>query len=157
MTDIHQKYMKLAAELATKSAAQGVGPFGCLVVKDGEVIAEGHNQVTGINDPTAHAEIQAIRAACKKLNSFQLTGCIIYTSCYPCPMCFGAIYWARPKAVYYDSTAAEASEIGFDDSFIYDEIELPEKDRSIPMTQLRIADYSDAFTLWKNTEEKIEY
>ena len=128
----HQQFMNRAVELSIEGMTKGDGgPFGALVVKDGQIIAEGWNKVIGSNDPTAHAEVTAIRAACTKLNSFQLDDCIIYTSCEPCPMCLGAIYWARPKAVYYANTKSDAAGIDFDDSFIYDEIALPMDERSI--------------------------
>src|SRR5699024_8470733 len=117
--DIHKKFIQRAIELSKKGMDAGAGgPFGAIVVKDGEIIPEGYNGVTSSNDPTAHAEIVAIRKACEKLESFQLEDCIIYTSCEPCPMCLGAIYWARPAAVYYACTKEDAAEIGFDDAFI---------------------------------------
>ncbi|HEY9885779.1 MAG TPA: nucleoside deaminase, partial [Vampirovibrionales bacterium] len=120
------RFIKKAIEIANQNIENGGGPFGALVVKDGQVIAEGRNKVTNNNDPTAHAEVIAIRNACKVLNTFQLTGCEIYSSCEPCPMCFAAIYWARPKAVYYAATKYDAAQAGFDDEFIYKELELKE-------------------------------
>jgi guanine deaminase len=151
-------FMKKAVTIATENVeTNSGGPFGAIVVKDGKIISEGRNQVTATNDPTAHAEVQAIRAACKELNTFQLTDCEIYTSCEPCPMCIGAIYWARPKAVYYACTKNEAAQIGFDDQFIYDEIELPVEKRGIKMIQFCPDDYDLPFRTWKNSTSKTEY
>jgi len=133
------------------------GPFGAIVVKDGEIIAESYNQVTSENDPTAHAEISAIRKACKKLNSFQLEDCIIYTSCEPCPMCFGAIYWSRVKAVYYAYTKEDAAEIDFDDQFIYQELEKNIDNRNIKFINLERENAQQVFEAWKNKTDKIEY
>jgi len=133
------------------------GPFGAIVVKNGKIIAEGKNQVTGTNDPTAHAEIQAIRAACNYLNDFQLTDCEIYSSCEPCPMCIGAIYWARPKAVYFACTKEEAAVIGFDDQFIYEEIAIPMNERNIKMEQFMVSEYDLPFKLWEESKSKKEY
>src|SRR5438045_1315378 len=126
MTEKDEYFMQRAIRLAQNGMDSNAGgPFGALVVKDGEIIAEGSNRVTSTNDPTAHAEIVAIRNACQKLNSFQLDGCRIYTSCEPCPMCLGAIYWARPEKVFFACTREDAANVGFDDQFIYDEIEKP--------------------------------
>ena len=133
------------------------GPFGAVVVKDGHIIATGTNCVTSHNDPTAHAEVIAIRNACKELNSFQLDGCEIYTSCEPCPMCLGAIYWARPKAVYYGNTKADAAKIDFDDQFIYNELDLPLNKRKLKMQQLLGDEAIQAFELWQKNTEKTEY
>ncbi|MCY0902185.1 MAG: nucleoside deaminase [Firmicutes bacterium] len=132
------------------------GPFGAVVVRQGVLVATGHNQVTALHDPTAHAEVQAIRAACRKLGHFQLTDCEIYTSCEPCPMCLGAIYWARPGAVYYAYSHEDAARAGFDDHFIYEQIALPIQDRSIPMIQLPTAG-ADPFAEWRAAEGRIEY
>ena len=124
--------MLRAIELARKGMENGAGgPFGCVVVKDGEIVGEGSNLVTSTNDPTAHAEITAIRNACQNLNNFQLEGCEIYTSCEPCPMCLGAIYWARPAKMFYAATHEDAAKVGFDDQFIYEEIEKPITERKI--------------------------
>jgi guanine deaminase len=151
-------FMKKAVTIAIENVeTNSGGPFGAIVVKDGIIISEGRNQVTATNDPTAHAEVQAIRAACKALNTFQLTDCEIYTSCEPCPMCIGAIYWARPKAVYYACTKIEAAQIGFDDKFIYDEIALPVEKRGINMIQFCPDDYDLPFRIWKNSSSKTEY
>jgi guanine deaminase len=127
------------------------------VVKDNEIIARGVNSVTSINDPTAHAEVMAIREACKALSTFQLDGCEIYTSCEPCPMCLGAIYWARPSRFFYGNNKAEAANIDFDDDFIYKELELPLPDRKLPGIQLLGVEAIEAFKIWKESENKIEY
>ena len=128
-----------------------------MVVKDGKIIAEAANNVTGTNDPTAHAEVLAIREACKALGAFELTGCEIYTSCEPCPMCLGAIYWARPDRVYYGNTAADAAKVGFDDSFIYDEISRPPAKRKIPMTQIMHDEAIEGFRAWAKSSKKVPY
>lgn len=153
----HEYYLQKALDIAVESAQKGTGPFGCVIVKDDQIIARGHNQVTELNDPTAHAEIQAIRHACQKLNDFQLTDCIVYASCMPCPQCFGALYWARPKAVYYANTATEAQLIGFDDQFIYDEIEKKESDRMYPFIHLHVSDSLRAFDVWESNPHKTQY
>jgi len=150
--------MQRAIELAIENARQrGGGPFGAVVAKGGRIIAEGANRVTSTNDPTAHAEVVAIRAACQSLGHFQLDGCEIYTSCLPCPMCLGAIYWARPERVYYASTEKDAAAAGFDDSFIYRELALPPADRRIPLIPLMREASLKAFEVWKNTPGRIEY
>jgi guanine deaminase len=133
------------------------GPFGAIVVKAGKIIGIGRNEVTSSNDPTAHAEVQAIRDACRNLNSFQLTDCEIYTSCEPCPMCIGAIYWARPKAVYYACSKEDAAKIGFDDQFIYDQLSLPVEYRKIPMKKIFPADGDLPFRAWEKSIGKVEY
>jgi len=131
---MNKSFMKRAVQIARKGMNNNEGgPFGCVIVKDGKIIAEGNNQVIVDNDPTAHAEIVAIRKACKEVGSFELTGCEIYTSCEPCPMCLGAIYWTRPDAVYFAATRKDAAEAGFDDDFIYKELGLSADERSIPM------------------------
>jgi guanine deaminase len=156
MSDFH--FMQKAIDEALQNVlANHGGPFGAIVVKDGKIIGVGRNEVTSSNDPTAHAEVQAIRAACSYLKGFQLTDCEIYTSCEPCPMCIGAIYWARPKAVYYACTKQEAAKIGFDDQFIYDQLELPMEFRKIPMKQLFPDDGDIPFRTWENSKNKIEY
>ena len=154
----HDKHMSEVVKAAIQgmNANEG-GPFGCIVVKDGEIVGRGNNKVTSTNDPTAHAEITAIRQACKNLGSFQLDDCIIYTSCEPCPMCLGAIYWARPKKVYYGCNQRDAADIGFDDQFIYKEILLPYEQRSIPFEQIGREIALEAFKLWSEKEDKIEY
>ena len=153
----HKVYMREAIQLAEQSVASGGGPFGAVVVKDGKIIGRGSNKVTIDNDPTAHGEIVAIRESCKVLNDFQLTDCTIYTSAEPCPMCLGAIYWARPKAVYYGNTKEDTAKINFDDSFIYKEIDTQHKDKTIPFIQLMKEEASVAFEMWANKEDKIKY
>jgi guanine deaminase len=153
-----EMWMKKAIQLAKENVDTGHGgPFGAIVVKDGEIIGRGCNEVTASNDPTAHAEVQAIREACQHLESFQLTGCEIYTSCEPCPMCIGAIYWARPDAVYYACTKEEAAAIGFDDQFIYEELALPIKERSIGMKKLPLDYRKDPFESWAVSTKKTVY
>lgn len=154
----HKHWMEIAITEATENVAQGAGgPFGAIVVKDGHVIGKGRNSVTALNDPTAHAEVQAIREACRHLNDFELKGCVIYTSCEPCPMCLGAIYWSRPDAVYYAGKKEDAAAIGFDDQFIYEQIAKPKKDRSIPMIQIQTQDHLRPFHTWRASNDKIEY
>jgi len=155
---MNKEFMRKAIELSINNVKQGAGgPFGAVIVKDGKIIATGANSVTSTNDPTAHAEVVAIRNACKTIGSFQLDDCEIYTSCEPCPMCLGAIYWARPKAVYYGNTKADAAEIEFDDQFIYDELDLPLGQRNLKIIQLLGEEAIEAFKLWKLSTEKIEY
>ena len=150
--------MSRAIALAVDNVRSGRGgPFGAVVVKDGKIIAEGANSVTTANDPTAHAEVLAIREACRKLGAFELIGCEIYTSCEPCPMCLGAIYWARPARVYFGSTAADAAHAGFDDSFIYQEIAHDHSARKIPMAQLMRDEALEAFRAWERSPNKISY
>jgi guanine deaminase len=150
--------MKKAVEIARKNVeTNNGGPFGAIVVKEGKIIGVGNNEVTALNDPTAHAEVQAIRMACKSINSFQLDDCEIYTSCEPCPMCLGAIYWTRPKAVYYACTKEDASNIGFDDHFIYEQLLLPAEKRSITMKQIFPHNGYSPFNAWKTSNTKIEY
>jgi guanine deaminase len=153
-----ETFMKKAIEIAHQNVVtNNGGPFGAIVVKEGKIISVGRNEVTATNDPTAHAEVQAIRAACKHLNTFQLTNCEIYTSCEPCPMCIGAIYWARPKAVYYSCSKIEAAAIGFDDQFIYDQIATSVENRGIEMKQICPDNYDLPFKAWKNSANKKEY
>jgi guanine deaminase len=150
--------MKQAIQLAINNVSNNTGgPFGALVVKEGKIIGKGTNSVTKANDPTAHAEVQAIREACAFLEDYQLTDCILFTSCEPCPMCLGAIYWARPSAVYYACTKEDAAHIGFDDQFIYDEIGIPIEKRSINMKQLLVDEHMLPFTTWDKSNEKKEY
>lgn len=154
----HTVFMNRAIELAIANVNNGTGgPFGAVVVKDSTIISEGVNLVTATNDPTAHAEINAIRAACTALKSFKLTGCLLYTSAEPCPMCLGAIYWARIECVYFANTKQEAADIGFDDSFIYAELSKPLPERSIPMHHLADPHALKAFLLWKQKPSKILY
>lgn len=154
----HRKFMRLAIKLADKNVQNSIGgPFGAVIVKDGEIIAKSANKVTLKNDPTAHAEVSAIRIACKKLKTFDLSGCFIYTSCEPCPMCLSAIYWAHIDKVYYANTKEDAAKIGFDDQFIYDEIALPYKKRKLEFQQLMREEAKNSFKLWDESEMKIEY
>ncbi len=151
-------FMKLAIDLATENARTGRGgPFGAVVVKGGKLIAQAVNCVTSQNDPTAHAEIVAIREACKVLGTFQLAGCEIFASCEPCPMCLGAIYWARPARVYFAGTRKDAANAGFDDSFIYSELQMPFDQRRIPINQIMREEAMEAFQAWKAKVNKIEY
>ena len=152
-----EQFMMRAIELAIANIENGGGPFGCVVVKNGEVVGEGVNRVTYNNDPTAHAEVMAIRDACKNLNDFQLNGCEIYTSCEPCPMCFGAIYWARPAKLYYGANKVDAAKANFDDYFIYKEIDKQPGQRSIPMEQLLGDRAKEVFDMWLGIDKKIQY
>ena len=153
-----KKFMEEAIRLAKENVKNGTGGhFGAVIVKEGEIIAACGNSVTPDNDPTAHAEVNAIREACRKLKTHQLEGCEVYASCEPCPMCLGAIYWARPAKVYYASTKDDAAAAGFDDSFIYKEIALPEIKRSIPFLHEKEPDAGEEFRLWNITNIKVEY
>ncbi|QCR22987.1 nucleoside deaminase [Pontibacter sp. SGAir0037] len=153
-----EDFMREAIRLSIEKMEAGFGgPFGAVVVRHGEIIARGYNNVTSSNDPTAHAEVDAIRKACKVLNSHQLTDCELYTSCEPCPMCLGAIYWARPKKVYYGNTKADAAHIGFDDHFIYQEIEKDLPERTIPMEQLLHKEALEGFRAWESKLDKADY
>jgi tRNA(Arg) A34 adenosine deaminase TadA len=156
-TYFNEEMMRKAIELSKQSIEKGGGPFGAVIVKNGEIIATGHNMVTLTNDPTAHAEVSVIREAAKKLNNFSLEGCEIYTSCEPCPMCLAAIYWARIEKIYYANTKKDATEIDFDDSFIYEQIELPYSERSIPVTQMLRNEAIEAFEIWRDKTDKVEY
>jgi len=158
LTENEIKFLERAIELSRQGMKGGQGgPFGCIVVKDNEIVGEGYNNVTSSNDPTAHAEVVAIRDACARLNTFQLTGCDIYTSCEPCPMCLGAIYWARPDRVIYANTKEEAAAIEFDDDFIYKEINSGMLDRQIPFVHMPMQSARDVFMEWKKWEGKIRY
>jgi len=153
-----QAFMARAIQLSLENVSSGRGgPFGAVVVKDGNVVAEAANQVTATNDPTAHAEVMAIRQACQKLGFFELKGCDLYTSCEPCPMCLGAIYWARIDRVYFGNLAADAAKIGFDDSAIYAEIKQPHPEREIPMMQMMREEALAAFRAWEQHPGKIRY
>jgi len=155
MTDSQKNFMLQAIDLAKKGMLAGNGgPFGCVIVKDGKIVGQGSNMVLKTKDPTAHAEVVAIRDACKTLDNFQLDGCEVYTSCEPCPMCLGAIFWARPAKVYYACTKNDAAEAGFDDDFIYQEIEVNPADRKIPMLSLLREESLKAFELWKEKGDK---
>ena len=152
-----KELMLRAIELSEESVRNGGGPFGALIAKNGEIIAEGSNKVTINNDPTAHAEVCAIRNACEKLNTFELTDCEIYTSCEPCPMCLGAIYRARPKAIYYANTRKDAADIGFDDDFLYEELKKKLEERTLPIHQLGRENAIKVFEEWTKKSDKIEY
>jgi guanine deaminase len=155
---MNSPFMARAIQLAIENVRSGQGgPFGAVIVKDGNIIAEGANRVTLSNDPTAHAEVLAIREACRKLDSFELKDCELYTSCEPCPMCLGAIYWARLSRVYFGGLAADASQAGFDDSFIYREIAQPHPERGIPMVQIMREEALAAFRAWQEKSDKIRY
>lgn len=158
MTDQDRQFMMRAIELARSGMDSGDGgPFGCVVAKDGKIIAEGNNRVTSTNDPTAHAEVVAIRNACKSLDAFQLDGCSIYTSCEPCPMCLGAIYWARPAQVFYACTREDAAAVGFDDDLIYRELAMPNEERERVMINLLRDEGVALFAAWDAKPDKIEY
>ena len=153
----NKEFMREAIRLSIENVKNGGGPFGAVIVKDGRIIATGTNRVTANNDPTAHAEVSAIREACLKLDTFDLSGCEIYTSCEPCPMCLRAIYWAHLDRIYYGNNKADAAAIGFDDSFIYDELALPRENRKKAMEELLPEEAIAAFRLWRDTEDKTEY
>ncbi len=150
-------WLNAAIQLASKSVKKKGGPFGAIIMKDGKVIGEGTNQVTTKHDPTAHAEVVAIRNACKKLDSHQLDGCVIYTSCEPCPMCLGAIYWSRLEKVYFAATRHEAAAAGFDDAVIYQEIEKEPEQRKIPFHHLELKSKFEPFEKWKQQIQRIDY
>lgn len=153
----HRYYMQEAVKLSKESVKSGGGPFGAVIVKDNEIIARSFNSVTKDNDPTAHAEVNAIRQATQNLQDFDLSGAVIYSSCEPCPMCLGAIYWARLDKLYYANTKDDAKDIGFDDSFIYEEIELPKDQRKLPHVQVMRKEALEAFKMWETEEDKTEY
>ena len=153
-----EEFLLLSFEVALQGVESGDGgPFGAVIVRGDEIIAEGWNEVTSTNDPTAHAEVSAIRRACARLDTFQLAECDLFTNCEPCPMCLGAIYWARLRHVYYVHTRAEAAAIGFDDDFIYREVVLDPAARRIPATRLALPDGLDAFAEWVNKPDKVQY
>lgn len=158
MTEQQKIFMKMAIELSRAGMEEGEGgPFGCIIVKDGVVVGKGYNSVLTKNDPTAHAEVVAIRDACQQLKHFQLDGCELYTSCEPCPMCMGAIYWARPSRVFYANTKQDAAEAGFDDDFIYQELAVPNEQRKIPFNHLLETDAKQVFQEWVAKEDKTIY
>jgi guanine deaminase len=150
-------FMRQAISLALENIRNGGGPFAAVIAKDGALVATGANRVTAANDPTAHAEIEAIRAACRKLENFQLDRCQLYSTCEPCPMCLGAIYWARPEHVYYAATAADAAAAGFDDAFIYQELQVPQPRRRIAMTRLFCDEAQSVFRAWRAKSDKTPY
>ncbi len=157
ITEKDKEFMREAIRLADESVRRGGGPFGAVIVKDGEVIAGGSNSVTLDNDPTAHAEIGTIREACRKLGTFDLGGCTIYTSCEPCPMCLGAIYWARIGRIFYGNNRKDARDIDFADDFIYEELERPMEKRTVPLIPLLRNEALRSFRLWSEKPDKIEY
>lgn len=152
-----ERFMREAIRLASESVEKGGGPFGAVIVKDGEIIAGASNSVTIDNDPTAHAEVNAIRKACRQLNTFNLDGCIIYTSCEPCPMCLGAIYWAGIDRIFYGNNRQDAAAINFADNFIYEELDRDIANRSVPITPLLRDEALRSFRLWNEKEDKKEY
>lgn len=153
----NEELMRRAIELSENSVRNGGGPFGAVIAKDGEIIAEGSNRVTIDNDPTAHAEVCTIRKACEKLGTFDLKGCVIYTSCEPCPMCFGAIYWAHLEKIYYANDRKDAGKIGFDDDFIYEEIAIEPQYRKKPSEIILQNEAINAFKIWTLKDDKSEY
>jgi guanine deaminase len=159
MNDNSEKtaFMQEAIDLAYRSISEGGGPFGCVVVKENKIVGRGFNQVTSTNDPTAHAEVVAIRDACRNLSDFQLNGCDIYTSCEPCPMCLGAIFWARPRKVFFAASRHDAANAGFDDAFIYEEFNREHHLRQIPSEQLLVPDSPGVFEAWTNLQSRINY
>ncbi|MBO4588394.1 MAG: nucleoside deaminase [Bacteroidales bacterium] len=153
----HQDLMRLAIQLSEENVQNGGGPFGAVIAKNGEVIATGVNRVTANNDPTAHAEVSAIRAACQKVKNFKLDGCVVYSSCEPCPMCLSALYWAGVSKIYYANTKDDAKAINFDDSFIYEQLSLERNERSIASEQMLRDEALKAFEMWRDKEDKTEY
>ena len=152
-----QELMQRAIDLAVENVRNGGGPFGAVIARGGEIVAEGVNRVTSQHDPTAHAEVQAIRKACSELNTFDLTGLDIYASCEPCPMCLGAIYWAHLDHLYFAGTKDDAARIGFDDAFIYKELPLPIHERKLPTEAMMNAEAQAPFVAWLETDDKVEY
>jgi len=158
MNDNHVAFMRRAIELAQNGVDNNQGgPFGCVIAKDGRIVGEGCNEVTSTKDPTAHAEVVAIRDACRNLNTFQLEGCVVYTSCEPCPMCLGAIYWARPEAIFFAGTRDDAAAAGFDDELFYTELEKPNDDRQLKMQSLMRKESQKVFEHWIAKADKVEY
>ena len=157
ITKKDKEYMREAIRLADESVKNGGGPFGAVIVKDGEIVAGSANSVTRDNDPTAHAEVNTIRQACKKLGTFDLSDCFIYTSCEPCPMCLGAIYWSRIKKVFYCNTKKDAADINFADDFIYKELEQHYGERAVPFIPLLRDEAIETFRAWEAKQDKVEY
>lgn len=153
----HDDFMRQAIALAVGNVKNGGGPFGAVIVKDGRVVATGVNRVVPDNDPTAHAEVNAIRAACVKMGTFNLSGCVLYTSCEPCPMCLGAIYWAHIDKIYYGATQYDAAAVDFDDSFIYRELELKPAERNKPVENILHNEALAPFDAWRSKADKVEY
>lgn len=156
-TSEDKKFMQLAIDLSIENVAQGGGPFGAVIVRNGEIIATGTNRVTENCDPTAHAEVSAIRAACAKLGDFKLSGCTVYSSCEPCPMCLSALYWAGVERIFYGNTKDDAKAINFDDSFIYDQLKLDYSERSIPCINIMRDRALEGFKAWSQKEDKVLY
>ena len=158
MLEEHEPFMRRAIELAREGVDRNSGgPVGCVIVKDGEIVGEGCNQVTSTNDPTAHAEVVAIREACRRLKTFELVGCTVYTSCEPCPMCLGAIYWARPERLFIAGTREDAAAAGFDDELIYTELDKPNDERQMKMESLLREESQAVFRYWTEKPDKVEY
>jgi tRNA(Arg) A34 adenosine deaminase TadA len=158
VNDIHEQMMRRAIELAREGMTAGDGgPFGCVIARGDEIVGEGNNRVTSTNDPTAHAEVVAIRDACSRLGTFQLEGCSVYTSCEPCPMCLGAIYWARPDAIYFAGTREDAAAAGFDDEHFYNEMTRSNADRELPLKALLREEAQEVFRSWIEKPDKTEY
>ena len=157
ITEQDKAFMREAIRLADESVKNGGGPFGAVIVKDGEIIAGSSNSVTVDNDPTAHAEVNTIRRACKKLGTFDLSGTVVYTSCEPCPMCLGAIYWAHIDRIYYGNDRKDAREIGFADDFIYEELDRPLSERTVPIVPMLRDEALHSFRLWSEKDDKTEY
>ncbi len=158
MHNTDHDFLRRAIELGLEGMRKGQGgPFGAVVVKDGQIVGKGWNRVTSSSDPTAHAEVTAIRDACRNLKDFQLTGCVLYTSCEPCPMCLGAIYWARPDRFVFAAGREDAAAAGFDDQFIYDELPMPPANRSLPGEQMLSEEGAAMFERWRDKEDKVEY
>ena len=157
ITELDKQFMREAIRLANESVNRGGGPFGAVIVKDGKVIAGRSNSVTIDNDPTAHAEVNTIREACRRLGTFDLSGCTIYTSCEPCPMCLGAIYWARISRIFYGNNRKDARDIQFADDFIYEELERPLGNRTVPIIPLLRDEALVTFRLWSEKTDKTEY
>jgi len=157
ITEQDKAFMREAIRLADESVNRGGGPFGAVIVRDGEIIAGSANSVTTDNDPTAHAEVNTIREACRRLGTFNLEGCTIYTSCEPCPMCLGAIYWARISRIFYGNNRKDAADINFADDFIYEELSKPNDERTVPIVQMLRDEAAGTFRRWKEKEDKTEY
>lgn len=157
ITEQDKQFMREAIRLANESVMNGGGPFGAVIVKDGKIVAGSSNSVTIDNDPTAHAEVNTIRKACRELGTFDLSGCTIYTSCEPCPMCLGAIYWARISRIYYGNTRKDARDIQFADDFIYEELDRKMEDRTVPIIPMLRDEALHSFRLWSEKEDKTEY
>lgn len=155
--DYNADFMRMATDLSVENVKKGGGPFGAVIVRDGKIIATGVNGVTRLNDPTAHAEVQAIRAACNTLGDFSLKGCTVYSSCEPCPMCLSALYWAGVDRIYFGNTQQQADSIGFSDQFIYEELARPRAQRHLPCIHVPVTHAADAFKLWEEDTDKIPY